>query len=420
MPFIGSVPEEFSLSALVNKLTGRGKVFDYYLEFERMKENVSVKFKIEKPVEKFCTGLLNIKSSGNDACTVTATISAIGCKEKEWKITDDESIKCNGIVYDDVYTEECTWTIKPAGEDEVFVYELYIDEKIKDSKSVKCSISGPEPTECSPDKLVKNVDKTLMLKNIEYLTQHSREYKSSGNKKTADYIKNKLEEYGLSNVHFEDFNSGDGRNVIGEIGSGETTIIVTGGHRDAVTSCPGAVDNAAGTATVLETARVISNCKDSIKEYKIVFVLFDGEELGLLGSNAYVNSHSSENTKGMINLDCLGHKDAKSLRIFRSSFSTPLSNSADKACQFLEKSGMGTCKRSGSVGSSDHVPFDDSGVDWIFAGNDISSTGDLGKDVCGACYHCMSCEDDITQIDASRLEWSGKFTTYVISDLYIK
>jgi len=45
MPFIGSVPEEFSLSALVNKLTGRGKVFDYYLEFERMKDKVEVKIR---------------------------------------------------------------------------------------------------------------------------------------------------------------------------------------------------------------------------------------------------------------------------------------------------------------------------------------------------------------------------------------
>ena len=42
MPFIGSVPEGFSLSALINELMGRGKVFTYNLKFERMETNVTV------------------------------------------------------------------------------------------------------------------------------------------------------------------------------------------------------------------------------------------------------------------------------------------------------------------------------------------------------------------------------------------
>lgn len=45
MPFIGSVPEEFSLSALINKLTGRGKIFDYSLEFERKENIVEIRLK---------------------------------------------------------------------------------------------------------------------------------------------------------------------------------------------------------------------------------------------------------------------------------------------------------------------------------------------------------------------------------------
>lgn len=34
-PFIGAVPEEFSLSVLINQLTGRGKIYNYYLQFVR-------------------------------------------------------------------------------------------------------------------------------------------------------------------------------------------------------------------------------------------------------------------------------------------------------------------------------------------------------------------------------------------------
>lgn len=44
MPFIGSVPEEFSLSALVSKLTGKGLVFNYRLTFVRTESNVAVEF----------------------------------------------------------------------------------------------------------------------------------------------------------------------------------------------------------------------------------------------------------------------------------------------------------------------------------------------------------------------------------------
>jgi hypothetical protein len=43
MPFIGAVPEEFSLSALVNNLIGRGKIYDYNLEFEKVGEDVNIK-----------------------------------------------------------------------------------------------------------------------------------------------------------------------------------------------------------------------------------------------------------------------------------------------------------------------------------------------------------------------------------------
>ncbi len=47
MPFMGSVPEEFSLSALLNKLMGRGRIFNYNLMFERMETKVEVGFIID-------------------------------------------------------------------------------------------------------------------------------------------------------------------------------------------------------------------------------------------------------------------------------------------------------------------------------------------------------------------------------------
>jgi aminopeptidase YwaD len=81
---------------------------------------------------------------------------------------------------------------------------------------------------------------------------------------------------------------------------------VTGGHYDSVALGTGASDNASGTATVLEIAAVLahngemgSNC----------FVLFGGEELGLLGSAHYVSQLTDDEKrriKAMLNLDMVG------------------------------------------------------------------------------------------------------------------
>jgi hypothetical protein len=46
IPFIGSVPENSSLSALINKFMGRGRIFNYDLTFERAEKNVEAGFTI--------------------------------------------------------------------------------------------------------------------------------------------------------------------------------------------------------------------------------------------------------------------------------------------------------------------------------------------------------------------------------------
>jgi hypothetical protein len=254
---------------------------------------------------------------------------------------------------------------------------------------------------------VQKVNKDEIRNNVAYLSQQSRVYRSGWNKDTATWIKSKLESYGLENVHFEDFDGGNGRNVVGEIGSGSNVIVVTGGHRDSVGNCPGAVDNAAGTSVVMEIARVLATCKNEIKSYKIRFVLFDGEEQGLLGSKAYVNAHSTENIQRMLNFDCLGLVRSQGLTLFRTA--NDLSTSADKACQYL---GLTCDKRGQAPCNSDHCPFASKGMGYLFAIN-YGAT-------CGTCYHCQSCIDDMSQIDSTRLEWSAKFGTYVITDLYVK
>jgi carboxypeptidase Q len=84
-------------------------------------------------------------------------------------------------------------------------------------------------------------------------------------------------------------------NVVGEIRGRERPdeIVVVGAHLDSNDLGPGALDNAAGSAAVIETARAIM-AVGARPRRTIRFVLFTGEEQGMLGSNAYVRRHRDE------------------------------------------------------------------------------------------------------------------------------
>lgn len=84
-------------------------------------------------------------------------------------------------------------------------------------------------------------------------------------------------------------------NVVGEVPGREKPeeIVVVGAHLDSNDLGPGALDNAAGSAAVLETARAIK-ALGLIPRRTIRFVLFMSEEQGMLGSNAYVSRHRDE------------------------------------------------------------------------------------------------------------------------------
>ena len=84
-------------------------------------------------------------------------------------------------------------------------------------------------------------------------------------------------------------------NVVGEIRGRERPeeIVVLGAHLDSNDLGPGALDNAAGSAGVMEVARAI-RALGLAPRRTIRFVLFTGEEEGMLGSNAYVRRHRDE------------------------------------------------------------------------------------------------------------------------------
>ncbi len=114
----------------------------------------------------------------------------------------------------------------------------------------------------------------------------------------------------------------DSANVVGEIRGSEhpEQVIVVGGHLDSWDLADGATDDGCGVATTLGAAKAIKLSGFKPKR-TIRFVLFTGEEQGLLGSLAYTRMHKDElpnhvaalvldNGQGpVVKLDMGGHDD---------------------------------------------------------------------------------------------------------------
>jgi len=87
-------------------------------------------------------------------------------------------------------------------------------------------------------------------------------------------------------------------NVVGEIRGYEKPdeIVVLGAHLDSWELGTGALDNGCNAAMVIEAARAIK-ASGLLPRRTIRFILFSGEEQGLLGSWAYVQAHRAEMDK---------------------------------------------------------------------------------------------------------------------------
>jgi hypothetical protein len=82
----------------------------------------------------------------------------------------------------------------------------------------------------------------------------------------------------------------DDWNVIAESKGGDPNhVLVVDAHLDAIYGA-GMLDNASGSATILDVAQKMKNVTP---QNKLRFIWFGGEELGLLGSEYYVNNLSS-------------------------------------------------------------------------------------------------------------------------------
>jgi len=140
---------------------------------------------------------------------------------------------------------------------------------------------------------------------------------SPQNAHVRDYIMNQLNEMGLSpevqaSTVPDYFGVSEERdhvtihNIIVRLpGDNSTKALALVGHYDSVPTGPGANDDAAAVAAMLETIRALK-CGTPLKN-DVIFLFTDGEEAGLLGASAFVREHPWRNSvKLVLNFEARG------------------------------------------------------------------------------------------------------------------
>lgn len=111
------------------------------------------------------------------------------------------------------------------------------------------------------------------------------------------------------------------QNVVGvKKGSGGRNAIIIGAHFDHVGGYGshiyrGALDNASGTAVLLDLVRQSAGESFPALESDLIFCAFNGEESLLQGSRAFVSALSGYETVNMLNIDCVGAPEVGPLAV---------------------------------------------------------------------------------------------------------
>ena len=125
----------------------------------------------------------------------------------------------------------------------------------------------------------------------------------------------------------------------------------------------GAADNASGTTAILELAEAFGK-SDARPKDTIVFIAFNDEELGLLGSKHYVSDPllPLDDCKLMINLDMVGRLRGTTVTAQGGNLSRSVTQLVDK----LDDNYPFDVNITAAGNRSDHAPFNWSGVPVLF------------------------------------------------------
>lgn len=131
----------------------------------------------------------------------------------------------------------------------------------------------------------------------------------SDNNKRREFILKKLEEMNCP-YFIQRERMGDTwvQNIIVKLKRNSPKVVL-GAHYDAVEGSTGANDNGSGVCILLKYLEDYIKSFPNIPQVPVEFVFFDCEEIGALGSIAYLNRVLEEDIKAYINLDICGVGD---------------------------------------------------------------------------------------------------------------
>jgi hypothetical protein len=104
-----------------------------------------------------------------------------------------------------------------------------------------------------------------------------------------------------------------GRNVIGILRGQSRETVIIGAHRDTINTVQGAEDNGSGTVALLQLAEIMSQNQCY---YTYVFASYDAEEIGLVGSDKYVQKYGTRDLILSVSLDMLGWSEADTVGFY--------------------------------------------------------------------------------------------------------
>ncbi|MCB0430682.1 MAG: M28 family peptidase [Flavobacteriales bacterium] len=214
----------------------------------------------------------------------------------------------------------------------------------------------------------------------------------------------------LSSAHIRMNNTSQmikARNVIATVKGSEKPdeVVLIGGHLDSWDLATGAIDNGIGSFTVLDIARLFKSA-NLHPARTVKFVMFMGEEQGLLGSNALIAQMKKDGTldqvKCMVNLDMAGNPKGftwggrEEMKAFVDSIGAIITG-VDSSFADENKDGLGL--------HSDHAPFMMEGIPTLGVVNNMDP--EIYK-----YYH--SNKDDFNLVTKSDMDNGARFTAMLL------
>ena len=259
----------------------------------------------------------------------------------------------------------------------------------------------------------------------------TRYYDSAGKNLVGDYLFEKLVDYGYT-VEFDDFiyNGTPCRNVVATK-TGVTSpdeYVVLGGHYDSTSEqpaglAPGAEDNGSGSSLVMEVARMAAALDF---DRSVQFVLFDAEEVGLQGSQHFVDEAvaAGRTIVSAITADmvCFYDDDYGVIIEGETPWESLMTVMEDSVADYTTLSS----RKDYNSWGSDHVPFQQAGIpaflaiDWDWGSYpyyhestdnwaNLAATAHIGNEITQACAATLAEVAGLHPMPSFRVSPSGSF-----------